>query len=147
MTKPQPDLTWEWLDLGANSRIYPFGQMDERGGFIIGGLNPSQAKVLVTRHNEAIAKVEAISATGQPDPNAEINYKWALADMSALLEIEKAIIGVILDIRAIGKCYPDVPNGLDSVDRALQDVIDGELARIKTVPQNAIDNYEGAIES
>ena len=51
-------LLWEWLDLGERSRIYRFGEIKNNGGFIIGGLKPTQAQKLVISHNEAIRKME-----------------------------------------------------------------------------------------
>ncbi len=51
------ELLWEWLENGNRSRIYQFGEMENGGGFIIGGLNPSQAKQLVEFHNHAIAEM------------------------------------------------------------------------------------------
>lgn len=47
---------WEWLDLGDKSRIYPMGRIG--GGWIIGGLEPFQAKKLVEFHNRSIEKTK-----------------------------------------------------------------------------------------
>lgn len=57
-TGPQEkrELLWEWLENGNHSRIYRFGEMEAGGGFIIGGLKPSQAIQLVEFHNCAIVK-------------------------------------------------------------------------------------------
>lgn len=51
---------WEWADIGDRSRIYVIGEISANGGFIIGGLKPSQAERIVEFHNEVVNKLGGV---------------------------------------------------------------------------------------